>query len=445
MLALGVLAGCAKKQEILPGQRYDIDVPLSQTLPGAEGELATEMGTLRAPAPNRAEPIALPAPVAHAEWGHLNGSSRHRIEHPALGSPPALAWTADIGGGDTRRSRITATPVAGDGRIFTLDASANVRAFDLGSGAVLWSVDLTPPGERSDAASGGALTLAEGRLYVTTGFGTLAALDPATGQEIWNRSKDSPMSGGVTVERGTLYAVSRDSRAWALEADTGRVRWEIPGVPADTLIAGGPAPTLTDALVIFPFSSGDLVAALKQNGIRVWQASVAGRRSGLARAAITDITGDPVVDGGVVYAGNQAGRSVALEAASGTLVWTVSEGALGPVWPEGGSVFLISDRNSLLRLDARDGSRIWEAELPNFVAAGKPQHRWDAVVAHHGPVLAGGIVWIASSDDRLRGFDPVSGESVHELRLPGGAASAPIVVSGTLYAVSKQGRLHAFR
>lgn len=441
--ALGLLAACAQDDEILPGQRFGVDVPLSQTVEASEGDPAvTVAGVVES---DRTLPITLPEPVDHAEWGHRNGSVRHRIRHPALDLPLEAAWSAAIGEGDTRRHRITASPVAGDGRIFTLDSRTTVTAFSLADGARLWSVALTPPGENPESASGGTLALAGGRLYVATGFGELTSLDPETGAEIWSRSFEAPMTGGVTVYEGLLYGVSRDSRAWALEADTGRVRWELPGVPAEALVKGGPAPVLTENLVIFPFGSGDLVGALRLNGIRIWQGGVSGRRMGLARASITDITGDPVIDGQTLYVGNQAGRSVALEVSSGNLIWSIEEGALGPAWPSGGSVFIISDRNALLRLDAADGSRIWETELPNFVAADKPQHRWKAVTAHHGPILAGGILWVASSDGLLRGFDPVSGEMTEEVPIRDGAASAPIVVGRTLYVVSKRGELLAFR
>lgn len=442
-VTLGLLASCAQDDEILPGQRFGVDVPLSQTVVASEGDPAISPEAVQDA--GEARPIDLPEPVAHAEWGHRNGSVRHRIRHPALDLPLEPAWSTGIGQGETRQHRITASPVAGDGRIFTLDALSTVTAFSLADGNRLWSADLTPAGEDPESASGGALSLGGGRLYVTTGFGGLVALDPETGAEIWSRSLESPIAGGVTVYEGLLYGVSRDSRAWALEAETGRVRWELPGVPAEALIKGGPSPVLTENLVVFPFGSGDLVGALRLNGIRIWQGGVSGRRMGLARASITDITGDPVIDGQTLYVGNQAGRSMAMQVSSGDLIWSIEEGALGPVWPEGGSVFLISDRNALLRLDASDGRRIWETELPNFVASDKPQHRWKAVTAHYGPILAGGTLWVASSDELLRGFAPVSGELVEQLPVRGGAASAPIVVNRTLYVVSKRGELLAFR
>jgi outer membrane protein assembly factor BamB len=66
-------------------------------------------------------------------------------------------------------------------------------------------------------------------------------------------------------------------------------------------------------------------------------------------------------------------------------------------------------------------------------------------VAHYGPILAGGRIVIASNDGFLRFFNPVNGALVHQVEVPGGATTAPVVAGQTLYVVSTKGDLHAFR
>jgi len=134
---------------------------------------------------------------------------------------------------------------------------------------------------------------------------------------------------------------------------------------------------------------------------------------------------------------------VALGLANGERIWTANEGALEPVWPAGDSVFLVSDRNELIRLSADDGSRIWATKLP-FFTNDKPRRQAE-IYAHHGPVMAGGQLVVASGDGFLRMFDPVSGNLTGRVELPGGATTGPVVAGGTLYVVSRNGQLHAFR
>ena len=426
------LTACSEPTTYLPGKREDLRAALSADA----GEPASARGD------NVSLPISLPAQSSNADWAQRPNAPRNRTENAALSSRPQLLWSANIGQGDSRRQRIAADPVAGQGRVFTLDAGATVTA-TASNGATLWSRDLTPAGEGADQALGGGIALADGVVYVSTGFGRLTALDAATGEPRWQQKLEATGSGTPTVQGDLVYLVSGDDTAWAIETDTGRVRWQTSTAADQSNVLGGPAPIVSDQLAIFAFGNGELQATFRQGGLRVWDSFVSGQRRFSALARIADITGDPVLAGDTIYVGTHSGRLVALDAGNGERRWTAQDGAISPAWVAGGSVFAISDRNELLRLDAADGTRIWGVNLPNFTET-RPR-RQVQVVAHYGPILAGGQLIVASNDGQMRFFDPVSGAQTHAVAVPGGATSAPIVAGGTLYVVGARGQLHAFR
>lgn len=428
---LAALAGCGEREVILDGQRFGTRVPLEQAVPGADPAAITE---------DSSRPISLAAPISLNSWPMRAATVRNVVPHLALSAAPVELWAASIGQGNTRRARITADPVAADGRIFTLDSDARLVAHGA-DGATLWTADLTAGFERG-GVSGGALAVFGGTLFATTGYGELIALDPATGAERWRQRLGAGITA-PTVTDNSLYVVSRDSQAWSLDPETGRIRWQLPAGPAAAVLTGGAAPALTDRLVIFPFGSGELVATLRLSGVRVWGTTVAGARRGVAYNDLNDITGDPVIVGNRLYAGNQSGRVVAMEASSGDRLWTAQEGAYSPVLPAGDSIFFVSDRNELIRLDADTGERIWGTELPLYV--NERERRRQAVFTHFGPILAGGRLIVASGDGNIRFFDPESGAELSRIAIRGGAAALPIVVNDTLYVVSGDGRLHAYR
>ncbi len=433
LCGLAVLAACGDQEVILQGKRVPIrqEEPIAAAIPGAEVELASFSTALN-----------LPAPSVNAAWTQVAGGPTHTIPHPAFSAAPQLIWSAGIGQGNSRKHRITADPVVADGRVFTLDSRSRVTATSTG-GATLWTADLTPPSDNEGEASGGGVAVAGNRVYVTTGFGQVSALDAATGAEIWRQDLDAPATSSPTVASDLVYVVSRDNRAWAIRTSNGRVAWSIPGTPSQVGVVGGAAPAVTDQVAIFPFGSGEVVAALRQGGVRIWGATVAGQRRGRAYANITDIVADPVVTGGVIYTGNQSGRSVAIDAASGNRIWTAPHGAYGPVTVSGGSVFLISDQSKLVRLDAASGTEIWSRDLPYFRR--ERTRKAKAIFAHYGPVLAGGALWVASDDGTLKSYDPATGADRATIGLPGGAASSMAVAGRTMYIVSERGQLHAFR
>lgn len=433
LLAVLCLSGCAQDAE-------------ESVLPGPRETLAEAFGASELPSESRNESRHANVVQARSNsaWPQSHASPSTRVAHAALATDLTLAWTAPIGEGDSRRQRITATPVGKKGRIFTLDSATQVTATSK-DGQTLWSRNLTPAVDDSGEATGGAMALGGGRLYVATAFGRLVALDPKTGDTLWTQRLGNTGTGAPTYIDGLIYIVSGDTTGWAIEADTGRLRWQLEALADINNVAGGPAPAVSDKYTVFAFGSGELQATFRQGGLRMWNASLATRRDGLALALVDDITGYPVIRGNRLYAGNFSGSFTALDMEDGSTVWTTPMGALGPAWVTQDSAYLVSDLNELVRLDTATGKIVWRVDLPGYIETRRPQNRRVGTYVHHGPILAGGRLVIASSDDVLRMFSLKDGQLLATVDLPDPATTAPIVIDDTLYVVTSRGELAAFR
>ncbi len=75
----------------------------------------------------------------------------------------------------------------------------------------------------------------DGVMFLTTSFNHVYAIDAATGEEFWHyRHKLGPIAAvccgndnrGVAIEGGMLFMGTIDARLVALDAKTGKVRWE---------------------------------------------------------------------------------------------------------------------------------------------------------------------------------------------------------------------------
>ncbi|MDJ1009498.1 MAG: PQQ-binding-like beta-propeller repeat protein [Paracoccaceae bacterium] len=424
---LTALAACAERELILPGEREDVRSTLG----------------LEEAARSPAGPVTLGPVTVTRAWTHQAGTPDHNPGHAALSGSLQRVWSVDIGAGDARRFRIAAQPVSDGARIFAMDSRSRVTAVST-AGDTLWSRDLTPPGDRADSASGGGLAVAGGRVYATTGFGTLVALDAATGAPVWSHDFRSVASGAPTVANGLVYAITRNGIGWALDARNGRVRWSVTGIATEAGILGGPSPAVgADGLAVFAFPNGALSGVDAATGALRWRGFIAGRRLETVASAIADVTGDPVLSGAVVVAGTHDGRTAAFDRATGAPLWTLDEGAMSAPVVTPSDVFQITDRNALIRIDRDTGDLVWSQPLPLYRTS-RPR-RFSALFAHYGPILAGGRLVVASDDRELRFFDPATGALAGSLDLPSGAAADPIVVGGTLYLVTENGRLHAFR
>lgn len=431
-----LLAGCAP-DVILSGTRFPVRAPLTDSMPSE----AVPDPQPAAAAENRSVAISLPAARANADYGQRGGGADHAGLSAALSAQPALVWSVDVGQGNSRKNRVSASPVVAGARVFTMDSLAQVDAVST-SGARLWSADLTATFDRGGEVSGGGLAASATQVFASTGYGEVVAMEAATGKIEWRQRLDVPAAGAPTLSGDRLYVMGRDGTAWAISTRDGKVLWQVPGVGSLGGVLGGAAPATDGQTVVLPLPSGSLIA-VSGAGDAVWTAPLTGERLGRGYTLLGDITGDPVITGGNVYAGTAAGRTAAIALATGQRIWTADEGALNPPLVAGGSVFVISDENRLVRLDGATGQVIWLVELPYYTATKEKKRK--AIVASYGPVLAGGRIVTLSSDGLMRGFDPRDGSLVASTPIPGGAASAPALAQGMLFVVSAKGQLLAFR
>ena len=432
MLYIGILGlgvGCSNSDPRLQGERQLLDGMVF---------VETDARFLAENVPD----LRLPKPQPMPAWTHQGGNAQHIAAHAELPAELTLRWSRRIGVGDGKSHQISAAPVAQDGQLYTVDSQSMVTALDE-AGTILWQREL---GKSSDAlkdASGSGLALRKNQLFVTTGFGTVVALDTATGAHLWTQDLASYGGASPTVYEDLLYIAARDGGAWAIETSNGRIKWQVAGPTVAASHTGGPGPAVSDKYAVFPFGSGDVLASFRKGGLRSWSSGLSGARLGLASTQVRDLTGQPVIEGASVYLASSVGRMAAVDLNTGLRIWTAKQGSQGHLLIAGNAVFAVSDASNLIRLSKEDGGLIWSTPLPKFTR--KSVKSRAKIHAHYGPILAGGRLILASSDGLIRQFNPADGTLISTVDLPGGAASAPIVVNGTLYVLNTKGDLLAFR
>ncbi|MEM9145296.1 MAG: PQQ-binding-like beta-propeller repeat protein [Pseudomonadota bacterium] len=425
--ALGCLTACGffDEEERLEGTR----TPVRQAASAAEAAGAVI---------ERALPQARP----RDSWSQTGGSPAHSGGHISGPGGLSLAWTADAGTGSSSDSVVTAAPVVAGGVVYTLDAAAEVSAFDATSGALRWSTSLVPnEDEDGEEGFGGGLALDGDRLIATTGFGEILALSTATGEVLWRDSFGAPFRAAPAANAGRVVAVTRASQVFALESSSGQVLWRSEGVAAEAGWLGGASPAIGGGGAVVPYASGELAAFDINTGRRFWGAVISGGRRGLARAAITDLTGDPVLLGPLVIAANQSGRLAAFQARTGRRIWTRVLGATRPLWAAGDTLYLVSDAGTLLRLDASSGQTLWSRQLPIW----EDEEDLEDPITYSGPVVTSGRVIVSDSIGQIWSLDAISGEGGVAGEIPSGSITGPVVAGGTLYLLSSDAVLHAFR
>jgi outer membrane protein assembly factor BamB len=209
---------------------------------------------------------------------------------PATGNPK---WSATVGGG-----WYPAPPVAADGVVYALNGGL-VTAFDEATGATLW--------QRGVSGTSGTVAVSVVGVYASAPCTTFA-LQPVTGAVIWMNNTGCSGGGGSTpiVADGVLYS------------------------PIDGMYSGTVFGAETGSL-LGNFSASYLPAFTHTNGFFLKNSTLQGIASS-NNQILWSFAGDgalvtsPIAVNNYVIVGSSNGNIYALDAATGSQVWTQSLG-----------------------------------------------------------------------------------------------------------------------
>lgn len=425
-----LLAGCSDwlgepEEPPLPGERIPI--------------LSLERGV-------RADPqiadldVRLPPPWENKEWPQSGGWPSHAMHHLAAGGALDTLWETDIGQGSDSEQRLLAQPVVADGIVYSMDAGATVRAFEIATGDQVWSRDLEPDDD-DEGILGGGLAFSDGRLFVTTGFAHVLALNAKSGETVWRKSVAGPMRAAPTIYAGRVYVVTIANELFALAADDGRSLWNHVGIVEAAGLLGGAAPAADDGIVIVPYSSGEIVALRAENGRVVWSDSLTALRRTDPISSLAHIRGMPVIDRGRVFVVSHSGRMAAIDLRTGNRIWERNIGGTNAPWVAGNFIYVVTRDSELVCLSWRDGRVRWVQPLQRF----EDEEDQTDPILWAGPVLAGDRLIVASSHEEVWSLSPYSGKLLGRIELSSPVLMAPAIANETLFLLTDDADLIALK
>lgn len=385
--------------------------------------------------------VAVPPPASNKDWPQSGGNAAKSVGHVAVGTNLAVAWSVKAGEGSTARLRLAAAPVVGDGRVYVVDTSAELRAFDVRNGGVLWQAHVGDPRENASARFGGGASFDSGRVYATNGVGNVVAFDAATGKQVWIVRPGGPLRGSPTIANDNVYVVSQDNQLYALNPADGSIRWQQAASIEQAGVLGVASPASASGTVVAGFSSGELTAFRYENGRALWQDVLTRTTIATSVGILSDIDASPVIDSGRVYAIGQGGRMVALELNTGQRVWEINIAGISTPWVAGDWIYVVTDQAQLLCIARSNGHVRWISQLPRFRNAKKK----DGPIFWRGPVLAGNRLIVVGSNGGLLNVSAADGHQLTATRGSERFSLSPVVAGDTLFVLSDDGRLTAWR
>lgn len=397
--------------------------------------------------------VNVPPSYVNASWPQPGGEADHTLHHVGATLEMEVAWKTDIGQA-SERSRLTSPPIVVNDRVFVMDAAARVSSLNAENGDLIWRTELTPEiDERfrlrelfrgpnaAQIGFGGGVAFDQGRVFVTSGFGFVAALDAITGEEVWRLETTAPVRTPPTAHRGFVFLTTNTNEFMAVNQETGEQVWTFQSFEETARFLSSASAAAAGDLVVAPFSSGELVAFIADSGRAVWNETLARQARLTALSSLNDIAGSPVIDRGLVFVVSHGGRLAAIDIRTGRAVWETTVASLQMPWVAGDYLFIISVDGELACISRADGGVIWVSQLPRFENEKKRKGR----ITWAGPVLAGDHLVLVSNDREVIKVSPRDGEIVERVKIDGGSVVAPVVANEKLFILTEKGKLIAMR
>ena len=306
---------------------------------------------------------------------------------------------------------IVASPVVSDGAVYVGSNDYRLYALDARDGSMLWTYRTGGPVSSSPAVWNRAV-------FAASLDGYVYALDARSGALKWRfktegeRRFTAPGIHGIipahemmpdpfdmfisspAIDRDTLYIGSGDHNVYAIDAQSGTLRWKF--TTGDVVHA---SPAVSHGVVYIGSWDRYFYALDATTGAVKWKFltgddEVIHNQIGISSSA--------AVANGTVYFGCRDSHLYALNALDGTLRWKHDDHGswvvASPAIYDGSVYFTTSDERKFFALDAQTGGERFSTSYGAF--------------AYSSPSIAGGIAYFGSFDGELYGVDTRTGRVV---------------------------------
>ncbi len=331
--------------------------------------------------------LALAKPVLRREdWPQFRGEAGHSGYNDSLLAPPLQkAWTTAI---NPIFGSFSSSPIIAAGRVYVGGNDKLLHALDLESGTELWTLSV--------GGSYGPSTpvYADGRVIIVNSSGVAYAASALSGQQLWTRQLAGSSSSYAPVASDGKIFVPTGGTVTALNGATGEPVWTRSYYSGSPAVGGGKLYVAGD----------DSASALDPaTGATLWTWRC---------PCSTPYEVNPVYADGIVliYTGYSPARLYALDAATGTLRWTL-DGAGGYPASRDGIVYAPLSDGRIQRVRLEDGFRL-DAISPGAVVGGLGS-----------PAIANGNLYVGS----LKVIDLTSGNPIWSLSVSSSLYLPPVV------------------
>ncbi|MGN6314414.1 MAG: outer membrane protein assembly factor BamB [Rhodanobacteraceae bacterium] len=349
-------------------------------------------------------------------------------------------WKESIGDG-SGRSGVRLAPAYADGKLYVASVDGKLAALDANTGKTIWRDDTRTHGwfgfghkHYPDARYAGGPSVSGDLLVVGTLDGHVYGMDAATGKQRWAAEVSDEVVSPPAIDNGVVYARTNDGRIYALDAATGARKWvnDQGDVPLLSLRGNGPL-LVAHGVVFYGSDDGKIVALRSDTGSAQWQQAIAKGEGRSDIEKLDDADDTLLLDGDTLYATAYHGQIASIDAPTGRINWSHPFSSYVGVGAVGNQLIGVDDKSQVWAFDTSNGADMWKQD--------GLEYRWltaPAMQGHYAVVgdLQGYVHWLDLKNGSFAARERLSRDAIR---------ARPVVVGDTVFVEDESGNIAAYR
>lgn len=334
-------------------------------------------------------------------------------------------WSSKVGSGN-KGQYLHLKPLVLADKVMTVDAEGHLRATNASDGSLIWQKKLNTKITQGVAGS-------TDKIFISTDNGTILAFSTTNGEKIWQKELNKNILNNPSYDQNNLFVQATDGTLYSLSAKDGKTNWDYKTSVPDLTLYATSSPLVWKDKVITGFANGKLYAFNKYEGTPIWdyQITLPSGQSSIQR--MVDISSQPIIRDGYIYAVSYQGNVVALDLDTGNLMWERKLSSISDMAVNTKYLYVSDTEGTVWALNRTSGRVLWKQ--PNLYMR-----------QLSGTSFIDDTILVGDYEGYVHGLSYEHGGFIARANIgTDGIRVAPIVKNGIIYILDNSGKLAAYK
>jgi len=433
-----VLTNCSSLKELDFLDLYNSDE--TKKIAGKRLDISVSQKELKVDAEASQLPIILEEPLKNLVWSNKGKNNYSAPENLFINENIKFLWKKDIGDGSGSYNKIFAQPVGNKDFLFVLDAEGKIVSIDIKNGNIVWERNIFPDEESINTNIDGGLALDGNYIIASTSYGEVIKLNSKDGSIEWKKNITAPVQGGPSIFNNFIYQMTVANELFVIDINTGNEIWRYDASLVSAIANGAASPIMDANIVVFPSNTGELIALDAATGSLIWSSNLVVEGSISGTLELTDIDSGPVMHKGLIYASSLSGKFAVIDSISGGLIWELPIKTSNNPTINGNTIFIMSNDGRLINLFSNNGDIRWLVDISKEIEISDK-----GAPLCSAPLLAQNNIWLVCQDGKVFKVSSNDGKYYNIFTLDSPSFISPIVINGTMIFYTEDAEVIAYR